>query len=89
MASNIQKSNVWRLSRKQAGSAQLTLSKGAVHRLHPVPPAIVIISGCAWVSWNGEDILLNKGEGIQFSQKDDDPIISAVGTASLTFEMIG
>lgn len=89
MALNIHKNNAWKLSRKQAGGAQLTLNKGHVHRLHPIPAAIVVIEGCAWVSWNGEDILLNRGEGLQFSRHGDDPLISAVGATALTFEMLG
>lgn len=88
MTLNIEKHIAWGLSRKQTGGAQLTLRKGEVHRLNPLPPGIVVIAGCAWVSWSGQDILLNKGEGTRFSQGGDDPVISAVGGAAVTIEML-
>jgi len=88
MELNISKRAAWRLSQRQAAGARLTLLRGEVHRLNPLPAGIFVISGCAWVSWNGQDILLNQGEGIQFSPGGYDPLISVLGTAALTIELL-
>lgn len=88
MELNISKRAAWGLSRKQAGGARLTLVRGEVHRLNPLPAGICVIAGCAWVSWNGRDILLKQGECMHFSPSSYDPIISAIGAGTLTFEML-
>jgi hypothetical protein len=88
MGLNFAKRMAWGLSRKQAAGARLTLLKGEVLRLKPLPAGICVIAGCAWVTWNGRDILLNHGEGTQFTHGGDDPMVSVVGGTCVTIEML-
>jgi len=78
----------WSLSHRSLAGAQLTLEPHEVHRLKPIPPGIHILCGTAWITWNGEDHILNEGEGIQFQTGSDEPVISAVGERTLVVEML-
>ena len=88
MGLNLAKRTAWGLSRKQAAGARVTLMRGEVLRLKPLPAGICVIAGCAWVAWKGKDNLLNRGEGMQFAPGGDDPIVSAIGGTSVTIEML-
>ncbi len=67
-------------------SRRLSLSAGQVLRLKNSIREIYVISGCAWVSYAGQDIVLNAGERTSFTPNRDIPVISAVGTAPLLFD---
>lgn len=88
MALKIQKFAIWKLAPKQRGGVQLTLERGEIHRLKPLPQGIRVISGCAWVAWRGQDLILKEGEILLFSHGGNDPIISAEGKTALVFEML-
>lgn len=88
MAANAQKLAIWQRRHRRAQEARITLEQSEIHRLRAVPQRISVISGCAWVSWQGQDIILREGEKYLFSRGNDDPIISAVGGASLVFDLL-
>jgi hypothetical protein len=67
-------------------SRRLSLSVGEVLRLKRSIREIYVISGCAWVSYAGRDILLNAGDRTAFTSNQDVPVISAVGTSPLLFD---
>jgi hypothetical protein len=67
-------------------SRHLNLAAGQVLRLKDTTREIKIISGVAWVSYAGEDIVLNAGEHTHFSPNRDIPVISAMGNTPLLFD---
>jgi len=88
MTGKIEQNSGWGFSHKMAGGARLTLEPSEVHRLNPVPSGIRVLSGVAWITWKGEDIVLNAGQVIRFSPGRSNPIISAVGQGTLVVEML-
>ena len=66
-------------------SRHFRLSAGQVLRLKNTIRVINIISGCAWVSYAGEDMVLKAGDQASFPLKHDVPVISSVGQSSLLF----
>jgi|FLYN01.1.fsa_nt_gi hypothetical protein len=88
MALKIETRRAWGFSRKAAGGAQLALRPSEVHRLNPVPPGIRVLSGTAWITWKGDDIVLQPGQTIRFSRNGNNPVISAVGQETLIVEML-
>ncbi len=88
MALKMETRRAWGLSHKASGGARLTLEQNEVHRLNPVPQGIRVLSGLAWITWKGKDIVLNPGQTIHFSHGGYYPVISAVGPGSLTVEML-
>ena len=67
-------------------SRRFSLSAGQVLRLKNTVREISVLSGCAWVSYNGQDIVLGAGEQTRFELNRDVPVISALSTAPLLFE---
>lgn len=88
MTLRLEDRGAWGFSRKVAGGARLALEFGEVHRLNPVPSAIRILSGIAWLTWKGEDIVLNAGQAVAFTQNGYSPVISSVGKHTLVIEML-
>jgi hypothetical protein len=66
-------------------SRHFSLSAGQVLRLKKTIREINIISGCAWVSYAGQDMVLEAGDRASFALNHDVPVISAVGQSSLLF----
>jgi hypothetical protein len=69
-------------------SNRYQLQQGNVVRMPSTCPGIRVLSGCAWITRNGEDTLLTSGEKIQFSRGVDFALISPNLTQSLTFEVL-
>jgi len=67
---------------------QLTLEAGEARRLNPLPPGIRILSGRAWLSWKGKDIVLNQGQEYRFQPGGDEPVISSVGRHKIVIEVV-
>ena len=88
MALKMDKPTAWALSRRMAAGAQLTLESGEILRLHPTPPGLRVLSGMAWITWRGEDIVLIPGQTIRFTPHGSQPVLSAVGQGALTVEML-
>ncbi len=89
MALKIESRRAWGFSRKVTGGARLTLERNDVHRLNPLPQGIRVLSGLAWITWKGEDIVLTPGQTMRVSPGGQHPVISALGPGSLTVEMLG
>ncbi len=66
----------------------LTLKKGQVFCLPSIYQEIHVISGIAWLTFAGEDILLKGGEKAFFPFKKDSVILSALGDMPLIVEML-
>jgi hypothetical protein len=66
-------------------SRHFSLSAGQVLRLKKTIREINIISGCAWVSYAGHDMVLNAGDRAAFAQNHEVPVISALGKSPLLF----
>jgi hypothetical protein len=69
-----------------------TLRLALLHREELVFPKkskwiIKILSGKAWVSFNGKDILVGKNENLIIPKDENGAIISAVGKDALFFEV--
>jgi hypothetical protein len=88
MALKMESRRTWGFSHKAAGGARLTLEHNEVHRLNPLPQGIRVLSGMAWITWKGEDIVLNSGQTMRFSPGGHHPVISAMGPGMLTVEML-
>ncbi len=67
---------------------QLTLVGGEARRLNPIPAGIRVLSGHAWVSWKGKDIVLNQGQEYRFQPGGDDPVISSMGRRTIVIEVV-
>lgn len=67
-------------------SRGLSLSAGQVLRLKNTVREIKVISGCAWVSYAGQDILVGAGERTAFVLNRDFPVVSALGNSPLLFD---
>jgi hypothetical protein len=57
---------------------RLVLHKGEVFSGPRTSVAVRVISGAAWVSWNQEDHVLEKGGEAVFPESSDFPVISAI-----------
>jgi hypothetical protein len=67
--------------------ARLVLYKGEVFHLPKANQKIHILSGCAWLTVAGRDIILPRGEKISLGQAKDFAVISALGQSPLVFEV--
>jgi hypothetical protein len=88
MTLRLEDRSAWGFSHKTAGGARLALESGEVHRLNPIPSGIRILSGIAWLTWKGEDIVLSKGQALAFTHNGNHPVISSVGKNTLVIEML-
>lgn len=46
-----------------------------------------VVAGCAWISWNGEDILLSAGARLTFGASFDHAVISAMRRSPVIFDI--
>ncbi len=67
----------------------VTLQKGEVHRLPSSCRAIWVVSGRAWITHSGEDIVLDKGEHTTFDQHRDPVVVTSTGQMPLVLEIAG
>ncbi len=70
-----------------AAMKQFTLVRGETRRLPNSFNAIHVISGCAWVSYKGEDSILIPGDTLTFTSDRDFPVVTAMGRVPLVFEV--
>jgi len=77
-----------RMARGQSDSTlRLVLLQGEVLRVPPVKGTLRVLSGTAWVSLAGEDILLGSGECLDIARRADPPVVSGLGREPLIFEV--
>jgi len=74
--------------RISAAQQQLTFVRGQTHRLPKTMRSIRVVAGCAWVTFNGEDLILIPGDSATFSGKDY-PVLTAMGRNPLVIEVPG
>jgi len=65
----------------------LPADPAAYMSLTPKGQIIRVLSGYAWVTCHGLDILLKPGQELRLPRKGDAVVISAVGSATLIFEI--
>ena len=70
-------------------SLRLVLYAGEVLRLPQTRLQVRIVSGSAWVTFAGRDIVLKSGETTSFASGEDAALVSALEEAPLTIEILG
>ncbi len=70
-------------------SRDVRLRQGDVYRLPSSSRAVWVVSGCAWMTHGGEDILLSAGESMSIAQPRDPVVITSIGVAPLVLEVAG
>jgi hypothetical protein len=68
---------------------RLILYKGEVFRLPASFKEVQVLSGLAWLTINGKDILLEQGQKIALSSKEDFALVSAMRDMPLVLEARG
>lgn len=68
--------------------ARLTLNPGEIFRIPVVCKELQIVSGVAWISVAGKDIILNAGETVSLADSDEVAILSALGDEPLSLEAL-
>jgi mannose-6-phosphate isomerase class I len=63
------------------------LAPGTVQTLHRSAQIIRVISGCAWITYGGEDYVVNAGAEIVLKSGQDAVVIGSALSHSLVFEI--
>ena len=66
---------------------RLVLLQGEVLRVPPTQGTLRVLSGTAWVSLEGEDILLCRDQSLDIAGRADRPVVSGLGRDPLLFEV--
>jgi hypothetical protein len=61
------------------------LSKNHVHALKCAARALWVMSGSAWITFDGQDIIVHSGDQIALTSNSDPVIISALGDHPLIY----
>lgn len=64
------------------------LDVGDVAVLPRVDQVVHVLSGCAWITMNGDDIIVKSGEKFTLYPGKYAPVVSAVGNRQLVYEII-
>ena len=80
-------------SKKVKGNSQVTprrftLGNGEVFRIHHAYQELQVLSGIAWLTIGGRDLILHSGEKVEFESKKDVAIISPLGNMRLIVEVL-
>ena len=67
----------------------VTLRKGEVFRLPSSCRAVWVVSGRAWLTHAGNDIVLDQGERATFARHNDPVVITSTGKMPLILEIAG
>jgi hypothetical protein len=68
---------------------RLVLYRGEVYRLPRACRQMRVRSGAAWVSFDGQDLVLACGEEARLAPGKDFAVVSGVGRAPLILEILG
>jgi hypothetical protein len=66
----------------------LTIAQGEVVRIPSTCQKIQVLSGVAWLTAAGKDIILSAGEKELLVSNEDAVLLSALGNAPLTLELL-
>lgn len=72
---------------KSLVTAQFTLTKNEVFRIPSACQKVHVLSGMAWLTVAGEDIILTAGEKVSLGSYQDIAILSALGEVPLLLEI--
>ncbi|MGO8949619.1 MAG: hypothetical protein ACLQUY_18605 [Ktedonobacterales bacterium] len=64
------------------------IEPGELLRLHLHAQTIHVVSGCAWITWEGEDVLLMTGQEKEFGSSKYPALISAEQHSPLQIEIV-
>ena len=67
----------------------VTLQKGDVYRMPSSSRSVWVVSGRAWVTHSGDDIVLDQGEHATFARRTDPVVITSTGEKPLILEIAG
>jgi hypothetical protein len=80
------------MNTKQANATTLMrvmLVKREAYRVAEGQRGLRVRSGRAWVTLNGSDLVLRRGEEIVIASKGDFAVVSALGCVPLVIELLG
>jgi len=63
------------------------LSKGAVHKLQRSCQVILVMAGCAWITLNGQDIVVESGHEIHLEPGEHSAVVSNLCDDLLVYEV--
>ena len=69
-----------------ASECQIELMKGFVRTEKRESQLMRVVSGTAWVSMDGKDMVLNPGEELKLSHGQYKAVVSAAGNEPLVYE---
>jgi hypothetical protein len=69
-------------------SCRFTLEKGEVLRIPLVYRELHVLSGVAWITVAGEDIIVKSGEKTLLVSRNEFPVLSALGNVPLILEVL-
>jgi len=72
---------------KSLATSQFTLTKGEVFRIPSACQRVHILSGIAWLTVTGEDIIVMAGENVSLGSYQGIAILSALGEVPLLLEI--
>jgi len=73
--------------RSPESALRIVLIQGEVLRVPPTHGTLRVLSGTAWVSVDGKDVLLSRGEFVNVGGRADRPVVSGLGRDPLLFEV--
>jgi hypothetical protein len=76
-------------SGQMAQMLRLVLYKGEIFRLPGAPTCMRVLSGNAWLTVDGQDIIVAGGETASVRTKKDVALVSTFDSAPLVFEVCG
>jgi hypothetical protein len=74
---------MWKTVKRDA----ICVNPGEVYRLTAAPQMIRILSGSAWITFNGQDMVLRKGRNVYLPTTENAGLVSAIGHAPVLFEI--
>ena len=63
------------------------LKRGNVHSIRRESQVVRVLSGCAWITFDGQDVFLKRGEKTCLPPGEDTALISAMGNSPLVFSI--
>ena len=65
----------------------IQVNPGDVHRLDTAAQVVRIVSGSAWITYNGQDMVLRKGRNVYLPPTSMPSLMSAIGHNPVVFEV--
>lgn len=81
-------SNLFHTNEPSLVSERLTLEKGQIVRVPSACQEIHVVSGVAWITFAGEDLILQAGEKTFFPSNKASAVLSALGNMPVILEIL-